>query len=257
LLYLHDMENNTQPHETPTPMTLPRERESLAVPIAIVIAAGLIAGAIYMNGGAVTAPKQNPGAPVEQEVTFRPVDDTDHIKGNPNAAILLVEYSDYDCPFCKQFHDTMNQIMREYGETGKVAWVYRHLPLTQLHPNAGKIAMAAECVAENAGNVAFWKFTDRVFAEKTVQDPTNMSRIAEYAVDAGADRSSFELCYSSDKMKEKIDASVAEAAAAGARGTPHTFIIVGDQKTVINGAQPYAVVKETIDGILKQIEGGA
>jgi predicted DsbA family dithiol-disulfide isomerase len=117
--------------------------------------------------------------------------------------------------------------------------------------------MAAECVAEIAGNDGFWKFTDRIFSEKTIQDFTEMSRITEYALGAGADQSAFELCYSSNKMKEEVDASIQEAAAAGARGTPHTFIIVGDQKTVINGAQPYSVVKQTIDNILSQIEGGS
>ncbi|MFM2374636.1 MAG: hypothetical protein RLZZ234_631 [Candidatus Parcubacteria bacterium] len=249
------MENTTN---TPAPIEAPKAaRESLAVPIAIVIAAGLIAGAIYLNGGNTGVAKNPTEAPTEENVVFRAVDETDHIRGNPNAPILLVEYSDYDCPFCKQFHDTLNQVMREYGESGKVAWSYRHLPLAQLHPNAPRIAMAAECVAESAGNDGFWKFTDRVFSEKTVQDFTEISRITEYALAAGADQSAFELCYSSNKMKEKIDASIQEAAAAGARGTPHTFIIVGDQKTVINGAQPYAVVKQTIDNVLAQIEGGS
>lgn len=245
---------------TPTQPEAPK-RESLAIPAAIVIAAALIAGAIFLNDGSPSkAAKGNlpaNGAGQEQkETVFRPVDDTDHIKGNPNAPILLVEYSDYDCPFCKNFHDTMNQIMREYGESGKVAWVYRHLPLEALHPNASKIAEAAECVAKLGGNEAFWKFTDRVFNEKTVRDLTVMSRITEYATDAGADKAKFEDCYAKGEMESKIAASIVEAGAAGARGTPHTFVIVGDDKTVINGAQPYPVVKDIIDNILAQVEGG-
>lgn len=244
-----------EPNTTPTTQTNTRStRESLAVPIAIVLAAGLIAGAIYLNGQSPQAAKQVPPAE-DANVVFRAVDATDHIKGNPNAPILLVEYSDYDCPFCKQFDDTLNQIMTEYGESGKVALVYRHLPLVQLHPNAPKIAIASECVAEIAGNDGFWKFNDRVFGEKTTQDFTDMSRITEYATDAGADKGEFELCYNSNKTKDKVDASIKEAAAAGARGTPHTFVIVGDQRTVINGAQPYPVVKQVIDNILAQIEG--
>jgi protein-disulfide isomerase len=251
------MEQHTTEHN-PATTPAPTQRESLAVPIAIVIAAGLIAGAIYMSGSGPTNAPQNPnGQAAEQNIEFRAVDESDHIRGNPNAPILLVEYSDYDCPFCKQFHDTLTQMMQEYGESGKVAWVYRHLPLVQLHPNAPKIAEAAECVADVAGNDAFWRFTDRVFAEKTVRDFTDMSRITEYAIDAGANESEFSLCYSSGKMKEKVDRSIAEAAKAGARGTPHTFLIVGDQKTVINGAQPYTVVKTTIDNILSRIEGGS
>jgi protein-disulfide isomerase len=254
------MEQQTTPEtQSAVPTSPAKQRESLAVPIAIVIAAGLIAGAIFLNGsGGKPEPRQGGNAPAEEQaIEFRAVDETDHIRGNPNAPIILVEYSDYDCPFCKQFHDTLTQVMNEYGADGKVAWVYRHLPLEQLHPNAAKIAMAAECVADVAGNDAFWRFTDRVFAEKTTRDYTDMSRITEYATDAGADENEFTLCYTNEKTKDKVDASIAEAAKAGARGTPHTFLIVGDQKTVINGAQPYSVVKATIDGILKQIEGGA
>lgn len=231
-------------------------RESLAVPAAIIIAALLIAGAIYLNGKNPAPVNPSGNTPEEKEIVFRAVNETDHVRGNPNAKILLVEYSDYDCPFCKQFHDTLNQVMKEYGESAKVGWVYRHLPLEQLHPNAPKIAEAAECVADIGGNDAFWKFTDRVFQEKTVQDFTEMSRLAEYASDAGADKNEFELCLNSGKMKEKVEASMAEALAAGARGTPHTFVIVGGERTVINGAQPYAVVKQVIDNILKQIETG-
>jgi protein-disulfide isomerase len=250
------MEHNTPESQPGVTSTHVQKRESLAVPIAIVIAAGLIAGAIYMSGGAAPAKNQVADTTPEEDIVFRPVDQTDHIRGNPNAPILFVEYSDYDCPFCKQFHDTMNRIMAEYGQDGKVAWAYRHLPLEQLHPNAPKIAAAAECVADNAGNDAFWRFSDRVFAAKTPQEQTDMSRITEYAVEAGADRGAFELCYSSGKMAEKIAAGIEEAARAGARGTPHTFIIVGsDQKTVINGAQPYSVIKTAIDNILGQLEG--
>lgn len=242
----------------PVAQTAPRE--SLAVPIAIVIAAGLIAGAIYLGGGktqptAVRGTDQGAAA-AEATTEFRAVDDTDHIRGNPNAPILFVEYSDYDCPFCKNFHDTMNQLMREYGESGKIAWVYRHMPLEQLHPNAPKIAEAAECVAKLGGNDAFWKFSDRVFNEKTTRDLTVMSRITEYATGAGVDKEKFENCYASGEMADKITASLQEGAAAGVRGTPHTFVIVGDDKTTINGAQPYSVVKQITDGLLEQLEGG-
>jgi protein-disulfide isomerase len=249
-------------HSTQTPAPVGEQkqvaRESLAVPIAIVIAAGLIAGAIYMNGGtgnSGTAVKLPTSVTEEQEAVFRPVDKTDYIRGNPNAPILLVEYSDYDCRYCDQFHETLEKIMDEYGSSGKVAWVYRHMPLEQLHPNAPKIAVAAECVANEKGQEGFWKFTDRVFGEKTPDEFTDMSRIVEYALDAGATETTFEDCYTNNKTKERVDAAIAEGAAAGINGTPHTFVIVGDQKTSIRGAQQYATVKQAIVNILSQIEG--
>lgn len=241
-----------------TPVAPPNERESLSVPIAIVIAAALIAGAIYISGNnpkQAAVQKEVAAATADANTTFRAVDSTDHIRGNPNAPIMLVEYSDFDCPFCKQFDDTLQQIMKDYGTSGKVAWVYRQLPLQQLHPNAPKIAIASECVAQQGGNDAFWKFSDRIFKEKTDRTFTDMSRITEYAVGAGVDKATFEDCYNNNKTKDKVDKSVTEAFQAGAHGTPYTFILVGDQRTVINGAQPYPAVKQIIDNVLAQIEG--
>ena len=222
------------------------KKTSLAVPVAIVVAAALIAGAIYLNG----KNKTTPGAtePPKEEVTVRPVDGTDHIRGNPNAPIMLVEYSDYDCPFCSQFHTTMTRMMEKYGATGKVAWVYRHFPLKQLHPNAPKIAAASECVAELGGTDAFWKFTDLVFNEKPIENVngqdrlgfTDMTRLPEFAERAGVDRGRFELCNNSGKYNDAITAAINEAVAAGGTGTPHTLIVAGNEiKATLPGAIPF------------------
>lgn len=89
-----------------------------------------------------------------------PVTDKDHIKGDINAPVKIVEYSDIDCPFCKRFHTTMQEIMDSYGKDGKVAWVYRHFPLTQLHPDAFNKAEASECITAKGGNDKFWSFVD-------------------------------------------------------------------------------------------------
>ncbi len=236
------------------------QSNSLGVPIAIVIAAALVAGAILYSGSTATpAPVAQPNTPeaaTNQDIVVQPVTEDDHIKGNPNAAIMLVEYSDYDCPFCKNFHETMNRIMDEYGTDGRVAWVYRHFPLTQLHPNAIKIAEASECVAELGGNDAFWTFSDLIFDERGVQEPTNMARMGEFAVSSGVDARAFETCFESGRYTEQIGLDIREAIEAGGQGTPHTIVMVGDQQGVINGAQPYEVVKQIVDGLINQIEGG-
>ena len=96
---------------------------------------------------------------------FPAVTDADHIRGDNNAKITIVEYSDYDCPFCHRFHATMQQVMDEYQ--GQVRWVYRDFPLPQLHPNAPKLAEAAECVASQGGEDAFWSFADAYFSAKS------------------------------------------------------------------------------------------
>lgn len=221
-------------------------QSSYFLPIAIVTAALLIAGAIYLTRSDSTPPAATDETAAD--VTVRPVDASDHIRGNPNAPILLVEYSDYDCPFCSQFHETMRRVMATYGTDGTVAWVYRHFPIVGLHPNAPEIAAASECVAELAGEDAFWTFTDLVFDEKPIETRngqqylgfTDMTRLTEFAERAGADPTRFELCSTSGKYDTEITAAVAEAQAAGGTGTPHTLIIAGNEVVgTIPGAYPF------------------
>lgn len=234
------------------------QKDSIAIPIAIVIAAGLIAGAIYMNGTrTASAPTPSDFGQNTDKPVIRQVEKGDHIRGNPNAPIMLVEYSDYECPFCKEYHETMSRIITEYGSTGKIAWTFRHFPIEGNHPNAAKIAEASECVAEFGGDPAFWKFTDIVFAEKPINDFTDFSRIPEFAVNAGVDKTAFETCFASGKYTTKVRASVDEAMAAGAQGTPHTLVLVGAESGVISGAQPYAEVKKIVENLIAQSNGGS
>jgi protein-disulfide isomerase len=251
------MEPSLQPNLQPTP----QPATSLAIPIAIVAGFGLIALAIYFSGmgggNTLPTPVQNPAgdAPVAAG-KIRPVDNSDYIKGNPNAPILIVEYSDYDCPFCKQFHETMTRIMDEYGVGGKVAWVYRQFPLSQLHPNADRISQAALCVGELGGNDAFWEYTDRIFAERDLNEPTNITKLPEYAEEVGVTKDALVACLESGKHAQTVTDSLKDGAQAGIQGTPHSFVIVGNQMAAINGAQPYAVVKQVVDNLLGQLETG-
>ena len=138
------------------------QKYALAMPIAVIIAGVLIAGAVIYSGGknangnTVNAPQQQQVAQetgdLEQMI---PVTSEDHIRGDINAPVKIVEYSDTECPFCKRFHTTMQEVYNEYGKTGKVAWVYRHFPLDQLHSKARKEAEATECAAELGGNDKF------------------------------------------------------------------------------------------------------
>src|SRR3989338_11101801 len=126
-----------------------KEKNALTVPLAIVVAGIIIGGAIFVTReGQVKSVFQKP---VEQimpsntaDISSRPVDLNDHLLGNPNAPIIMVEYSDLECPFCKFFHKTMQSLMDVYGKDGKIAWVYRHFPL-DIHPKAPKEAEATEC----------------------------------------------------------------------------------------------------------------
>ena len=252
------------PSETPAPSAA--ASQNVLIPIAIIIGFGMIAAAIFFSNGRATTQVAMPNNEPENRVqptdsgspeNVAPVTEEDWIRGNPNAPIQIVEYSDYDCPFCKNFHDTMNQVMTEYGTTGEVAWIYRHFPLAQLHPNAPRIAQAAECVGHLGGNEAFWTFSDLIFNERETNQATDMTRLAGYAATAGVDQAAYTECVTSDQYMADVEADFNNAVAVGGRGTPHSIIIVGDQTGVINGAQPYSAVRQIIENLQAQLEGSA
>ena len=132
----------------------------LTIPTAIVVGGIIVAAAVY--GSMPKVPAVDGGNPA----LVRPVDTSDHILGNPAAPVKIVEYSDFDCDYCKGFNDILHQIIANAGTKGKVAWVYREFPLIEIHPNALSHARAAECVAQVAGNDAFWKFASALFANQ-------------------------------------------------------------------------------------------
>jgi len=248
--------------------------QKFSVPISIVIAGALIAGAVYFSGGGAPAPI---GGVVLEPI--RGVQDDDHIVGNKNAKVVIVEFSDTECPFCKQFHDTLRQISDEYDDND-VAWVFRHWPIPQLHPKAPKQAEALECAAEQGGNDAFWRFTNTVFertnsnnsldigvyntpeeipvgqdgrpwyTEKEPRSATDAGQLSDIAVELGLDKAKFEECLASGRHADRVARDAAEVQAAGGAGTPHSIMIVGKKQTPIEGAQSYSTVKQMIDEAL-------
>lgn len=174
------------------------------------------------------------------------VTDADNIRGSKDADVVIVEYSDYECPFCKQFHPTMKQALAEYGD--RVAWVYRHFPLT-FHPRANPSANAAECVADLAGNDAFWKFTDLVF-EDQVKYLTD-SGLKEAAVSSGVNSGAFDSCYTEKRFDSLISTQTQSGTDAGITGTPGSFVINKKGEIwLVGGAVPYESLKTTIDEAL-------
>lgn len=233
------MENTTI--QTSVPVS-----QSYAVPFAIVVAGLAISAAIYFGDG-------NKGAVAAQapRADFAPITADDHILGNPNSKVVVVEYSDTECPFCKSFHPTMQRIISEYGDSGKVAWVYRHYPLP-FHTKAPKEAEATECAGKLGGNVKFWEYTNKVFETTTGNDRLDPAELPKIAKAIGLDETAFNACLASGEMKARVDRDLASGEKAGVRGTPHSLILV-NKKIVdtIDGAQPYEAVKATIDGLLK------
>ena len=248
------MEHNTE-HETKTPATPPPAlTNALTMPIAVIIAGVLIAGAVIYSGktggsNTAVAPQQ----PVAQQTgdleQMKPISKDDHIRGNPDALVKIVEYSDTECPFCKRFHETMKQVMDEYGKDGKVAWVYRHFPLDQLHPvKARNEATALECAGDQGGNDKFWAYADRLYEitpSNNGLDPAELPKIAQYV---GLDVSKFNTCLTSGKFTKHIEEDVQNATATGGNGTPWSIVVgAKNKKYPLSGAQPYASVKQLID----------
>ncbi len=223
-------------------------RNKYMIPAAIVIAGVLIAGALYMTNQPNEAPRVGGSSDTAQRIP--PVTSDDHILGSPDAQIVIVEYSDFECPFCKDFHNVMHQIIDEYGPTGEVAWVYRHFAIPQLHSKAPKEAEATECAAELGGNQGFWDYADRLFEVTPSNNGLNLSQLPVIAEEVGLDRGAFEACLSSGRYAQKIEDSFNEVRAAGGRGTPHNVVIVDGQQAVIEGAQPLQAMRRVIETLL-------
>ncbi|MEK7646434.1 MAG: thioredoxin domain-containing protein [Patescibacteria group bacterium] len=245
-----------------------KQNSLVTIPGAIIVAGAIIAMAIIwtqkpMNQVARTTSDTQVATVVMADITAN-----DHILGNPNAPIKIVEYSDSSCPFCKMFHPTMVKVMAEYGDSGKVAWVYRHFPLDKpgtrpdggiLHPNAGTEAQAMECAAALGGNDAFWKYTNTLYdvtPAVTSQAPNGLdpSKLPEIAQSIGLDVISFNECLTSKRFTDKIESQYQDGLGAGVTGTPYSIIITpSGSKIPLTGAVPYSTLKTSIDGLIAEI----
>lgn len=188
-----------------------------------------------------------------ETAALRPVSSArDHIRGNAGAPVTLVEYSDFECPFCKRFHGTVKQLVDQ--SNGKVRWVYRHFPLVEIHSKAPKEAAAAECAAELGGNDAFWKFADRFFELTPSNNRTDIDTVLpRVARDIGLDQARFASCLAGGRYDRRIEEDRQNALATGGRGTPWSIIVSKSGKTyALSGAQPYAAVKRLVDLALEE-----
>ncbi len=245
---------------TPTPAQPANSLlKDLLIPLSIVIAGAFVGVGLYFGGAAgSSAPGSNSltvsggEPPADTTSKIDPVTADDHVKGNRDAKIMIVEYSDYDCPFCSRFHDTMKVVTEKYGEN--IGWVYRHFPLEQLHPQAPAVALAAECVAELGGNDAFWKFTDDYVALRGSGDKTpHDTLIPQLVVEAGVNQAAFTECFNTGRHVDAVEADMADAVETGGRGTPWSILIGPDGKTYpINGAQSAPVIEQLIESVLSE-----
>lgn len=171
--------------------------------------------------------------------------ENDHIRGSKNPEVLLIEYSDFECPFCARFHPTAVEALEEYGD--KLAMVYRHFPLDSIHPKARPAANASECAAEIGGVDKFWAFTDELYANQT----TALSDFSATAVKVGINKAAFDTCVSENRHEDRVQADYQEGLDAGVTGTPGNFIVNKNGEVwQLPGAVPYATLKSTIEEAL-------
>jgi len=219
----------------------------------IIVAGLLIAGAvIYDKSYSGSEGQANVKETIsgESQVSIQPISENDHIFGDPEAPVKIIEYSDLDCPACSAFNDVVrNDLKEEYIDTGKVAWVYRHFPLTSIHPNSFSKSVASECVAELGGNDSFWEFADALFKE----EEASSSKVKDLAISLKIKEKDFSDCIESGKYDDLIKSQSSEMLSAGVNGTP--FIIIknsaGDE-SYMPGVYPVEYIKQTLNEAIGQ-----
>jgi len=179
------------------------------------------------------APSPAAPAPVANQ-TFN-IAKSDHVSGDFNAPITLVEFSDFECPFCARHYPTMKQILSNYQ--GKVRLVYKHYPLS-FHPNAQKAAESSECADEQG---KFWEYHDKIFENQA--SGLNVDKFKQWAVELKLNAKKFNDCLDTGKYAAKVQADFQEGVQKGVNGTPATFI----NGQLVSGAMPYESFKQIID----------
>jgi len=221
---------------------------SLGTPLAIVLAGAIIAAAMFFRTDRGVPTAQQPGPSRSPQVAgdqaiFADVkiEANDPVLGDPKAPVTMVEFSDFQCPYCKQYHDTtFSRLKQTYIDTGKVKYVYKDFPLSQLHPRAQASAEAAQCAHEQG---KFWEYGDILFKNQQALADENLK---QYAVDLKLDTKAFDACYSSGKYRADIAGDQQAGIAAQVTGTPG-FAINGQR---LDGALPYEKFQQVIDEAL-------
>jgi len=200
-------------------------------------------GEAKLDAGSGTVPTQ-PSAPAGTPSMEGLMDD-DPTKGSDTAPVIIIEFSDFQCPYCGRFYSqTLSEIEKNYVDTGKVQMVFRDFPLS-FHQQAKPAAMAAECANEQG---KFWEMHDKLFENQTVLSEASMK---QWAGELGLNTATFNSCFDSAKYSSEIDSDMADGSSAGITGTPGFLIGTRDgAPKIVSGAQPYSVFQAEIDALL-------
>lgn len=223
--------------------------------VGVIIATGIYFGRTGKIENITNKSDKNNSENQENVYAISPITENDRILGNPNADIVIIQYSDFRCPYCKSFHPTMERLISEYAKTGDLAWIYRHFPREDaVNPNANSLskiaAIAAECVGDIAGESKFWEFISDVHTKFPV-DYDNKS-LEGLAVSLGVKSDAYNQCLTSGKFDEKIKSNIKDGLSIyeydAEFGTPYNIIITKSGKQIeVSGSQPYTMMKEIIE----------
>ncbi len=220
------------------------------LPASILLAALIISSTLIFTrndgsgkSGLAQIGNEQVGGLIEIEVTS-----DDHILGDKDADVTIVEFSDFQCPFCRAlWRGALPSIKRDYIDTGKARFVYKHYPLEDIHPGARPAAEASECAADQG---AFWEFHDKIYEEQEKLGQGTISFTAgdlkRWAVEMGLDSGSFNKCLDSGEYSNKVTAHINQGSAAGVNGTPATYV----NGRLVSGAQSYETFRAIIESFL-------
>lgn len=227
---------------------------ALTTPMAIILAAIILGGSHIIYGALADV---GTGKVATTMFSGKPVDSADYIEGNSKSKVFVVEYSDPECPFCVSLYPTMKQIRNEYKD--KVAFVYRHFPLTQIHPHASDESKAIACAGTLGGGAKFYEYIDTLYGYKSANQTTQLpvTGKTDLALNVGLDKVAFEKCLQDSATDNLINASINDGVQAGVQGTPSTFVLLQTKKgyqivTMVDGARPYDYVKAAVDQALAE-----
>lgn len=230
------------------------QNSNYLVPGAIIVAGALIAGALMYSsqsglGSAPSLKNAAVGPAVGDSGGGNPapilenLEDDDPILGNPDAPVVIVEFADFQCPFCKRlYEDAEAKVISKYVKTGKAKWVYRDFPLSSIHAVAQKAAEASECADEQG---EFWPYHDMLYDK---QSDLSLDNFKAWAQELGLDKNKFNECLDSGKYADEVQNDFKAGQAAGVSGTPATFI----NGRIITGAVPFERFEQAIEEELKK-----
>ena len=250
------------------------DKPRISVPNAILIGSALISLSILISGGVIrvkskttantasetTSPSPSvlgaAASPPPSNQIVKVSFDDDPVLGNKDAKVTIVEFSDYECPFCKRhFTQTWPDVKTNYIDKGLVKLIYRDLPLS-FHPNAQKEAEAAECSRDQGGDEMYFRYHDEMF-KRTTSNGTGIAldQLPIIAKDLGLDETKFKQCLDAEKYKTEVTKDAEYANSIGANGTPSFFIGKTEKDSVtgtkIDGARPFSSFQALIDPLLK------